>query len=77
LLDPPNFSKRRYSYNKKFCSIDEAQDHIELCKMADINFNNIMGYCKRSRRFFRMDIKTKKKHPLELHYIEPQLRCYL
>lgn len=72
LVDPPLFNKRRFSYSKRFCSIEEAQEHIELCKMADVNFNNFMGYCKRARRFFKMVVLTEKKRPLQLQYIKPR-----
>lgn len=72
LTDPPLYNKKRHSYTKKFCSIGEAQEYIESSKMAHINFNNFMGYCSRIRRFFKMELKTKKEKPTELHYIEPQ-----
>ncbi len=72
LTDPPLYNKKRHSYTKKFCSIEEAQEYIEVSKMAHINFNNIMGYCTRVIRSYKMELKTKKEKPLELQYIEPQ-----
>lgn len=69
---PPYFDKKYHSYTKKFCSIEEAQEYIESSKMAHINFDNFMGYCKRVRRFYKMDLITKKLEPFLLHYIEPR-----
>ena len=71
-LRPPFFEKKHFSYTKKFSKITEALEHIALCQMADVNFDNLMGYCKRDRRFFILDIQSKKKVPIRFHYIEPQ-----
>ena len=72
LVDPPLFSKRRHSYTKNFCKIEDARDHIALCEMGDINFNNLMGICSRRRRFFKLDIKSKKPESIRFRYIPPR-----
>jgi len=72
-VDPPLFNKRRHSYTKTFCKIEDAKEHIELCRMADINFNNLMGACKRARRFFKLEITSKKLEPLRFQWIPPRL----
>lgn len=71
-LRQPHFDKKYFSYTKKFCDIEEAQQHIAECEMADINFNNFMGYCRRDRRFFKLEIITVKPKPIKFNYIEPQ-----
>jgi len=72
-LRPPYFDKKYFSYTKKFCDLKEAQQYIAECEMAHINFDNYMGYCKRNRNFYKLEIRTVKKEPMIFHYIEPQV----
>ena len=70
---PPYFDKKVFGYTKTFCDIEEAKRHMALSEQADINFNNLMGICKRNRRFFKLEILTKKQEPFTFQYIEPQV----
>jgi len=72
-LRQPYFDKKYFSYTKNFCDIEEAKRHIAESEMADINFNNYMGVCRRDRRFFKLEITTKTEKPIKFQYIEPQV----
>lgn len=72
-LRPPYFNKQHFSYTKKFCSLEEANQYIAECEMAHINFDNYMGVCRRDRRFFKLELRTIKRSPFEFNYIEPQV----